>query len=353
MTTKKQLSEEIVEFLASAGLLSSMADHVVSLLPGRRLAAQVDLGAGELLFVKKHGLASSPGDLWLDTSEAGGAAASLCGRPETLFNQEGWFANRYTHNRGTLKNLPLARFTPELARAIGQSLGSFHNRSASWLSGLGHAPDKSADPQQSIQPMQALSPASYADMPGLDRDMFIAASQACSKGLTTLADGLNTVCAVHGDFQAGNILIKNDRADAVCFVDWENAGVGDPSWDLGHLFATLLKRWLYTVDAGSGSIGGAILQQKGEWLRLSGWWGHFLKAYNQELAIVCSAKIDEQQLARVGGHALMQQCKNILYTRGQYTAREVLLLALARQLIAEPCRSMELLLPSKKNGDRQ
>lgn len=305
------------------------------------------------MFVKKHGVPESPGDFWLDTSEVGKVAASFSGRPETLVNRGGWIANRFVDNVGTLKSLPLDRFTPELARAIGRSLGAFHASSARWLSCHGNAQGRGADPQQRIQPMHALSPACYANMPGLDRDIFIATSQACCEGLTLLAEGLNTICAVHGDFQAGNILIKNDCADAVCFVDWENAGVGDPSWDLGHLLATLLKRWLYTVDAGSGSVDDAILQQKGEWLRLSGWWDHFFKAYDQELAMGCSVKIDEQQLARVGGHALMQQFKNILYTRGRYTAREVLLLTLARQLIAEPCRSMELLLPSMMEADSQ
>lgn len=351
MTTKKQLSEEIVEFLVSAGLLSSTADPVVSHLPGRRRAACVRLGGGNSLFVKKYELPSSLGDFWLDVSEVGEIAASFCGRPETLFNREGWFANHYIDNGGTLKNLPLAQFTPELARAVGRSLGSFHESSVKLLSGLGDAPGRGVDPQQTIQPMQALSPASYADMPGLDRDIFIAASQACREGLIELAGGLKTICAVHGDFQAGNILIQNNGIDVVCFVDWENAGLGDPVWDLGHLFATLLRRWLHTINAGSGSIDGVLLQQKAGWLRLSDWWDHFFKAYDREMSTDCGLEIDRQQLSRVGGHALMQQCKNILYTRGQFTAREVLQLTMARQLIAEPCRSIELLLPSMASGD--
>ena len=54
---------------------------------------------------------------------------------------------------------------------------------------------------------------------------------------------------VHNDLRFDNCLLIGDFATAtVKIVDWELAGLGDPAWDLGCVFADYLAAWVASMD---------------------------------------------------------------------------------------------------------
>lgn len=350
MTTKKQLSEEITAFLTSAGLVSGIDQCSVAFLPARQPVVHVATDDGGSLFAKKISVERSMGDAWLDRNSVGPSASTFCNRPETLLNSSGWLVCTFVKNVASFKTAPDELLTYEFAKALGWALGAFHGDSSEQYKKNGSIAECANDPHRHVGPILPLTPRAYADMPGLDRDLFIRTSQACRAGVQELASQLKLVCAVHGDLQGGNLLIT--RTDPVGFliIDWEFAGIGDPVWDLGHLFASLLRRWVTNVDSSSPSLDSALAASTNEWKNLSNWWSHMLAAYNAASVKWGLPATDMKQLSRVAGHAILQRSKNILYTRGQYTGRDVLLLSLARQLISQPERSMHVLAPDNGSG---
>lgn len=346
MTTKKHLSDEITAFLVSAGLVSDNDRCSVTFLSARHPAVQVTTNDGTSIFAKKLSSGHSEGDAWLDNSSVGPAASTYCNRPETLLNRSGWLVCNFAESVASFKNAPNELLTLDFAYALGKSLGTFHGDSGKQYRQNDSMATCGNDPQGRICSMLPLTPRAYGDMPGLDRDIFIQTSQACRNGLEELAHQLKLVCAIHGDLLGGNLLIPRTDQTEVRIVDWEFAGIGDPVWDLGHLFAALLRRWVVSVDS-SSSLDSALSTSTStsEWKSLSNWWSYMQAAYSAVSDKWGLPAIDKKQLSRVAGHAILQRSKNILYTRGQYTGRDVLLLSLARQLISQPNRAMHLLVP--------
>ncbi len=349
MTTKKQLSEEIVAFLVSAGLVSGNDQCSVTLLPARHPVAHIVTDEGASIFAKKLNDDCSVGDAWLDRYRIETSASTFCNRPKTLLNRNGWLVCDFTENVVSFKNAPVELLTHDLAKVLGKSLGAFHGAGAEQLKKNDSMPACARNPHLRVCSMTPLTPRAYADMPGLDRDLFIRTSQACRAGLEELVRQLKLVCAVHGDLQSGNLLITQTDPAAFHIVDWEFAGVGDPVWDLGHLFASLLRRWVSNVDSSASSLDSAIGASTGEWKYLSSWWNQMQTAYSIASNKWGLPAITMDQMSRVAGHAILQRSKNILYTRGQYTGRDVLLLSLARQLVSQPSRTIHLLVQDEGN----
>ncbi len=346
MTTKKHLSDEIVAFLVSAGLVSDNDRCSVVFLSARHPAVQVTTDSGMSIFAKKLNDNHSAGDAWLDNNGVGPAASTFCNRPKTLLNRNGWLVCNFAEGVVSFKNAPDELLNRDLAYALGKSLGAFHGDSGKQYRKNDSVGVSSTDPQGRVCSMLPLTPRSYANMPGLDRDLFIQTSQACRIGLEELVHQLKLICAIHGDLLGGNLLITRTDPAKTRIVDWEFAGIGDPVWDLGHLFASLLRRWVASVDSSSPSLDSALSTSISEWKSLSSWWSCMLTAYSAASSKSGLPVIDRKQLSRVAGHAILQRSKNILYTRGQYTGRDVLLLTLAQQLISQPNRTMRVLVPN-------
>lgn len=344
---KKKLSEEITAFLVTEGLVSGNNQCSVALLPARHPVVHVVTNEGASIFAKKLSGDYSVGDAWLDRNSVGSSASTFCNRPKTLLNRNGWLICDFVENVASFKNAPDELLTRDFGEALGRALGGFHGDSAEQYKENGGMTAGADDPQRHICTMLPLTPRAYADTPGLDRDIFIRTSQVCRVGLEELARQLKLICAVHGDLQGGNLMITQKGPAAFHIVDWEFAGIGDPVWDLGHLFASLLRRWVAKVDSSPSSLDSALGASTGEWKYLSSWWSHMQTAYSAASEKRGLPAINMTQVSRVAGHAILQRSKNILYTRGQYTGRDVLLLSVAQQLISQPDRTMHLLVPNK------
>ena len=57
-------------------------------------------------------------------------------------------------------------------------------------------------------------------------------------------------CLIHGDIRLTNCLVHpsapNERTKQIALVDWENAGCGDPCWDIGSALCDYLLTWVHS-----------------------------------------------------------------------------------------------------------
>jgi thiamine kinase-like enzyme len=60
---------------------------------------------------------------------------------------------------------------------------------------------------------------------------------------------------IHGDLKWENLLVPgvSPSRKTVMFADWEVAGLGDQSWDIGSIFAAYLRSWLRSIPRIGGS----------------------------------------------------------------------------------------------------
>jgi len=78
--------------------------------------------------------------------------------------------------------------------------------------------------------------------------------QALCNALDELSDDWRQEAFTHHDIRWENILTcraARKRTPSLWIVDWETAGLGDPAWDLGCLFAEYLSHWLSSIPVAS------------------------------------------------------------------------------------------------------
>lgn len=348
MTTKKQLSAEISSFLLAEGLMSDGEKCDCRLIPSRQAAAHVVLDESRSFFVKKMYQDHSVGDGWLDRNNLHSSMHIASHRPKVLANKSNWLVTEYFQNAGTLKDVPSRQLTEPTARAIGSCLAQFHRATVSLVDKIPGLNNGGATPQNRVRPVYPLTLEDYANTPGLDRDIFLRASQRCSAGVQSLTNQLATLCAVHGDLQGGNILLGQQDTELFHIVDWESAGVGDPTWDLGHLLAALLRRWLSDANIKGAGITAILESRETEWNTLSNWYTLLFHAYHANAPEAILSLLDTRKIYRVAGHAILQRSRNILHVRGQFSQRDILQLSIAEKLMASPADAAEILTPNLK-----
>ncbi len=69
-------------------------------------------------------------------------------------------------------------------------------------------------------------------------------SKSLSRELTALESSWSDASLIHHDLRFANCLVEKQR---IRIVDWELAGWGDPSWDLGCVFAEFLSFWIASM----------------------------------------------------------------------------------------------------------
>ena len=96
--------------------------------------------------------------------------------------------------------------------------------------------------------------ANYYDMSSANRLIGHIIQQ--NEELAGLADWLlmawQPECLIHGDIRLTNCLVHpsapNERTKQIALVDWENAGCGDPCWDIGSALCDYLLTWCIRVQ---------------------------------------------------------------------------------------------------------
>ncbi len=351
MATKKQLSEEISAVLRQAGLITKGESCSCDFIPSRQLAVHCVTDGGVHFFVKQLNGNHSFGDKWIEQVFSSSQFKYSQHRPRIHFNDRGWLISDFCKRTETLKKVPSDMLSSTLARTMGMALASLHS--------LGTAPLKNspklglANPQSNVRAMPPLSLSSYAEMPGLDRDIYVRYSQGCAEGISILSDQLSYNSPIHGDLQGGNILITLSENNAFHIVDWERASPGDPCWDLGHLLAALLQRWIRTINDLTPPLDEILSLRQGTWPPQASWYTQLLNTYITELPELTRHEVSAAKISRIAGHTILERCRNILYVRGIYSGRDVLMLAIAEKLVNQPEQTLLSLLPGLKLGEAE
>ncbi|WP_417263542.1 phosphotransferase [Celeribacter sp.] len=111
--------------------------------------------------------------------------------------------------------------SPELYRRIGARLADLHRH-----------------PMRGLCPLPATDPSrSLHDLADLLPDLAPRALHCAAMLSGHHAACRPKVAACHGDFSADQVIVTPD--DAVCFIDWDRAGTGDPLCDVASFLARL------------------------------------------------------------------------------------------------------------------
>ena len=149
-----------------------------------------------------------------------------------------------------------------------------------------------------------------------------------------LREALEPSCVVHGDLKWDNCLV--DAADGVRVIDWEQAAVGDPAWDVAGILqehvaflrsAAPHDRWEEPFP--ERQIPGAV----------DGWPAGFLAAYLDAAAPRARARFTERATRLAGARLVQTALEHAAVSADQRLARRLLADALA--ILRDP----HLLLP--------
>lgn len=257
---------EIADVLCDAGVIAPrevVAGGVCVRPAGRRGARTLTLHRPGRpgVFVKRAGPGDPPGGS--DHEAQVCRLLALCGPqmaalvPRTLPSPAGTLVLELVEPARDLAQIlaasPTAR--PEVGAAIGRALAMLHEVPLGEIGGS--APPMAlalADPDV----------AAYASLSSANLDC-LAEIQASGMDapLRTLAGEWATDCLIHGDVHPSNLLFdhSSEEAPRLWLIDWEFAGAGDPSWDLGCLLAHHLGHWVASMPVGADhAVGSPVVE---------------------------------------------------------------------------------------------
>ena len=138
------------------------------------------------------------------------------------------------------------RLPAAVAAHVGRALGLLHRGT--------RLPDPRAAPDRApyalslhrprLDDLRALSPGS------IDLVKALQAHGTIGERLDALRLGWREEALVHFDVKWPNVLVvpaADGRPGSIRLVDWEQAGDGDPAWDVGSAFAAFVSFWLYSI----------------------------------------------------------------------------------------------------------
>ena len=354
MTTKKKYHEEITAFLTREKIIRAHKLKRINFLPSRGIAAQVELGNGQLLFVKKIHSHRQESGSWFESLRAAQLLPDITfsTAPKLLKSDCKWVVYEYLANYAPFATSFEPLKHSNLAVSLAKTLASLHSKSAAELKSILSKVGPGTKPQAGIRPQTALTPQQYAEFPGLDRDHFLKAAFRCADAQIQLAKSLTDICVVHGDYLGTNIMVGGEQlAGRVALIDWDRAGIGDPSWDIGHLFAAIMRRWVETCEIQASSLSLFLAQAQESLGSYATWMTSFLHAYYQTAHSTITDVVSPEKIVSSAGQALFSRSKNILFFQGQYSQRSTLLFALAEQFLTQPEAAANAFLPQLKGLD--
>jgi hypothetical protein len=149
------------------------------------------------------------------------------------------------------------RFSTRAARAIGRALGMLHDPLRLESIDRETAGALVDGPPGSLslhRPHVALL--TEASAASIELIRLIQSSSELCDHLDGLRAQWNEDALIHRDFKWDNVVTHvsalTGRAGHPIIIDWELAGVGDPDWDTGSVFADYLDTWLLSIPMGAG-----------------------------------------------------------------------------------------------------
>lgn len=175
------------------------------------------------------------------------------------------------------------------------------------------------------------------------------------QAIVELGEEIVPSCLVHNDLKINNILLdlnwEQPTSQVIRLIDWERAGWGDPTFDLGCILGSYLEIWL------DGSIVGNTLSIN-ESLQLATTPLELLQpslfsliqAYQAAFPALALARPDYlDRVIQFAGLALIQRVEITIDEQRIFGNRGIIMLQVAKQLLCTPQAAMKTLFGSNYN----
>jgi Phosphotransferase enzyme family len=147
------------------------------------------------------------------------------------------------------------QFPIEVARSIGQLLGTIHSQTFQQAEYQAFITDRSAkvatfDGLKIIDRLSRITPQIFRQIPQecLQFYKLYQRFPILSQAAIELGNSVQLSCLVHNDLKINNILLALDweqpDSKVISLIDWERANWGDPAFDLGCILGSYLELWL-------------------------------------------------------------------------------------------------------------
>jgi hypothetical protein len=161
---------------------------------------------------------------------------------------------------------------------------------------------------------------------------------------------------IHGDLRCDNCQIV-ERAEGrprlrVQFVDWEMAGRGDPSWDVGTVLSDCLSAWLLSAPITRDTSPHEFLQlARYPMAKMQPGIRSFWQAYTRGMGLEGSARLRVlEQSMRYAAARLVQTAYEEMQGTVRLTASVVYMLQLSVNIMERPLQAASLLLGLSAEG---
>lgn len=217
----------------------------------------------------------------------------------------------------------------EVARHLGQALALTHASDTSVLAGRVVTTDRPVMTFGHVSPeMVGRGPQGFEDLVRL-----VQGEPRLNGWLRRLRSSWRAPCLTHGDIKLDNVLVAPTASAPfpVALVDWELAGLGDPSWDCGSFVGSLYHQAVERLELG---IATDAYQRDGAQIT-----GTVIAFWDRYAAVRADQgwPVDSHELDRMlawAGFWMIQRIALLLPMRRTVDAQDVAALHVAASLLA-------------------
>lgn len=168
------------------------------------------------------------------------------------------------------------------------------------------------------------------------------------EALGDLRAGWHRQTLIHNDLKWDNVLVvrTSSQPDGFVVIDWELAGIGDPRWDVGSIFAAFLGLWGGSIPIMRDAPPDHLIELAERPLNTlqpaaQAFWSAYSRSAYPNL---WSAHQDVEPIMRYCGARLIQTAVERAQLRSTLAADSVLLLQIAQNVIEHPAAAATHLL---------
>ena len=254
-------------------------------------------------------------------------------------------------------------YPEQISTAIGQTIASLHKatfRQAEYQSFLTKEAATSSTRKPYLQNLERPTPDIFGALPGDGIRFFVLYQRfaSLSRAIAAANAQVTPCCLIHNDLKLNNILLHPERLrssstasadsaelpDLIRLIDWEQAGWGDPAFDLGSVMASYLQLWLGSLIVSQDmAIEESLKLAMTPLELLQPSLQALVKAYFDEFPEILAQRPDFLTLTlKLAGIVLILQIQSVLLHQKKFGNNQICTLQVAKSLLCQP----ELAIPT-------